>query len=210
MTETDVVWVNIPGTSLMDVQIHLGVHRICHQLPTTSNTNAAVIAWSQGNLNPQWSFKYWPSTRVVVDDFISISPDFYGTVVADSVCPLLSGVFCTPSIIQQRWEKEFISTLRVDGGDSAYVPTTTLYSSFDEIVQPTSGENAPAIINDARNVGVSNNHVQTVCTSQSGVGIYIHEVMLYHPLSWALAVDALRHDGPGDVFALIQSAFVRT
>ncbi|KAL3477862.1 hypothetical protein BJX99DRAFT_257032 [Aspergillus californicus] len=37
-----------------------------------------------------------------MDDFVAISPDFRGTVVADAVCPLLSGTFCTPSLIQQR------------------------------------------------------------------------------------------------------------
>ncbi|RDW93258.1 putative lipase [Aspergillus mulundensis] len=198
--EADVVWLNIPGASLADVQVNAEyVAYAINYISAVSDTNVAVLSWSQGGLNIQWSFKYWPSTRDVVDDFIAISPDFRGTVVADAACPLLSGIYCTPALFQQRYETTFIEVLRADGGDSAYVPTTTLYSSFDEIVQPQSGENASAILNDARGVGVTNNHAQTVCAGQPGGGVYLHEGMLYNPLSWALAADALRHDGPGDV-----------
>ncbi|KAL4933630.1 putative lipase [Aspergillus undulatus] len=182
-TEEDVVWANIPGTSLADVQV----------------TSEYI-----GNLNTQWLFKYWPTTREVVDNFIAISPDFRGTVIADSVCPLLTGIFCTPALFQQRYKTESIDVLRadgsdVDGSDSAYVPTTTLYSIFDEIVQPQSGTNTSAILNDSRKVGVSNNHAQTVCAGQPAGGVYTHEGMLYRPLTWALAADALRHGGPGDI-----------
>lgn len=197
--EADVVWVNIPGASLPDVQISSEyIAYAINYISARTQSNVSVISWSQGGLNTQWSFKYWPSTRQVVDDFIAISPDFRGTLVADAVCPLLSGVFCTPSLFQQRWETEFISTLREGGGSSAYVPTTTVYSSFDEIVQPMSGANASAILDDAHGVGVSNNHLQTVCALQPGGGVYLHEGTLYNPLTWALAADALRHKGPGD------------
>ncbi|KAL4866380.1 hypothetical protein BDV12DRAFT_199208 [Aspergillus spectabilis] len=80
-------------------------------ISAATNTNVAVIAWPQGNLNTQWSFKYRPWTRDVVDDFIATSSDPRGTVIADSICSLLSGVFCTPLIFQLRWEKEFINPL---------------------------------------------------------------------------------------------------
>lgn len=198
--EADVVWVNIPGASLADVQVSSEyIAYAINYISAVTESNVSVISWSQGGLNTQWSFKYWPSTRHVVDDFIAISPDFRGTLVADAVCPLLSGVFCTPSLFQQRWETEFISTLREVGGSSAYVPTTTVYSSFDEIVQPMSGANASAILDDTLGVGVSNNHLQTICAPlQPAGGVYLHEGVLYNPLTWALAADALRHEGPGD------------
>jgi hypothetical protein len=65
-------------------------------------------------------------------------------------------VLCTPSLWQQGWDTEYIRTLRCDSGDSAYVPTTTVYSTFDEIVQPMSGPNASAILGDMCRVGVTN------------------------------------------------------
>ncbi|OGE52524.1 hypothetical protein PENARI_c010G05210 [Penicillium arizonense] len=116
----------------------------------------AVISWSQDDLSTQWALKYWPSTRAVVKDFIAISTVFHGTVVRLLVCPSLDLVLCTPSLWQQGWNTEYIRTLRGDGGDAAYVPTTTVYSTFDEIGQPMSGPNASAILGDVRRVGVTN------------------------------------------------------
>lgn len=198
--EADVVWVNVARASLIDIRVSSEyVAYAMNYISAVSDSNVAVISWSQGGLNTQWSFKYWPSTRDVVDDFVAISPDFRGTVIADTACPLLSPVYCTPSLFQQRYETDFIKSLRLDGEDSAYVPTTTLYSSSDEIVQPQSGDNASAMLGDVRGTGVTSNHAQTVCALQPAGGAYLHEGMLYNPLSWALAADALRHEGPGDV-----------
>jgi pimeloyl-ACP methyl ester carboxylesterase len=197
--DVDVVWVNIPGASLNDAQINSEyVAYAINYISAVSESNVAIVSWSQGGLDTQWALKYWPSTREVVDDFIAISPDFHGAALSALVCPWLEAVLCTPSVWQQAWNSEFIRTLRDDGGDSAYVPTTTVYSTFDEIVQPQSGPNASAILSDSRGVGVTNNHLQTVCGGKPAGGIYTHEGVLYNPLTWALAVDALTHDGPGD------------
>jgi len=54
-------------------------------------------------------------------------------------------------------------------------------------------------MNDARNVGVSNTQVQIACPGLPAGGPYTHEGMLYNPLSFALAVDALTHPGPGSL-----------
>ncbi|RHZ71044.1 hypothetical protein CDV55_108365 [Aspergillus turcosus] len=197
--DVDVVWVNIPQASLNDIQINSEyVAYAINYISAISESNVAIVSWSQGGLDTQWALKYWPSTREVVDDFIAISPDFHGAALVAFVCPWLEAVACTPSVWQQGWNSEFIRTLRGDGGDSAYVPTTTVYSTFDEIVQPMSGPNASAILSDSRGVGVSNNHLQTICGGKPAGGIYTHEGVLYNPLAWALAVDALTHDGPGD------------
>ncbi|RAK99726.1 putative lipase [Aspergillus ibericus CBS 121593] len=197
--EADVVWVNIPGASLGDVQINAEyIAYAINYLSALYQTKVTVIAWSQGGLNTQWAFKYWPSTREVVEDFVAVSPDFRGTMVSTLACPWLAGTLCTPALWQQGWDTKFVHTLRGLGGDSAYVPTTTVYSSFDEVVQPMSGEQASAILQDSHGVGVSNNHLQTICAHQPAGGIYTHEGILYNPLAWALTIDALTHAGPGD------------
>jgi hypothetical protein len=54
-------------------------------------------------------------------------------------------------------------------------------------------------MNDARGVGVSNTEIQTACPGQPAGGTYTHEGVLYNPLSFALAVDALAHPGPGNL-----------
>lgn len=50
-----------------------------------------------------------------------------------------------------------------------------------------------------RGVGVTTAHLQTVCAGRVGGGFYTHEGVLYNPLAWALALDAMAHDGPADL-----------
>lgn len=168
----------------------------------SSNANVSVIAWSQGNIDTQWALKYWPSTRSLTSDLISISPDFHGTTLAYYSCPGTASPNCVPSIIQQEYSSNLITTLRSNGGDSAYVPTTTLYSNADQVVQPQDGTGASAYLLDARGVGVTNNQIQTICPGQPAGGNFTHEAMLYNPLTYALAVDALTHSGPGQTSRL--------
>ncbi|KAJ9628020.1 hypothetical protein H2203_003241 [Taxawa tesnikishii (nom. ined.)] len=188
------VWLNIPGFLLNDAQTNSEfIAYAINYINSITHKKVAVIAWSQGNINTQWAFKYWPSTRNVTTDHIAISPDYKGTVNANFVCP--DG---TPQ--QYLATSNYITTLRKNNGDSAYVPTTTVYSGFfDEIVEPQQGTNASAFLNDARKVGVTNNEAQIICAGLPGGSFYTHEGMLYNPLSYALAIDALTHDGPGQV-----------
>jgi hypothetical protein len=46
----------------------------------------------------QWALKYWPSNRDRVNDKISISPDYDGTVLAKLLCPGFATPGCTPAI----------------------------------------------------------------------------------------------------------------
>jgi hypothetical protein len=134
------------------------------------------------------------------EDHIAISPDYHGTVLAYILCPgfaTANDIACVPSVIQQQYNSNFITKLRSNGGDSAYVPTTTVYSLTDEIVQPQEGTAASGYLNDARNVGVSNTFLQGACLAQPAGLLYTHEGVLYNPVAYALVVDALQHTGPG-------------
>jgi hypothetical protein len=79
------------------------------------------------------------------------------------------------------------------------VPTTTVYSATDELVQPQIGTGASAYILDARGVGVSNTEIQSVCGVLPGGGVVTHEGALANALAVALALDALQHPGPGQL-----------
>jgi hypothetical protein len=204
----DPVWLNIPGAMLGDAQLNSEyiayainyISAVCKR----NQKNMAVISWSQGGLDTQWVLKYWPSTRKIIKDFLPVSPDFKGTILANALCLSpnsdIALNICPPSVIQQEATSDFVNSERSNGGDSAYVPTTTFYSGFfDEVVQPQTGTIASAYINDARGVGVSNNEVQRVCAGRLGGGFYDHATVLAHPLTFALIVDALKNDGPGSL-----------
>lgn len=194
----DPVWLNIPGYLLGDAQqsAEYVAYAINYIYSITGCRPIAVAAWSQGNINSQWAYKYWPSTRARVADHIAFSPDYHGTVLANDIAT--PDLPLPPSLLQQEFTSRYISTMRASGGDSAYVPTTTIYSGFfDEIVEPQQGTGASAYLLDARRKGVSNNEVQTVCKDQPAGTFYTHEGTLYNPLGFALLKDALAHPGPG-------------
>ncbi|SCV32440.1 related to lipase B precursor [Fusarium fujikuroi] len=177
----DPVWVNVPGLLLDDAQI---------------NTEYAAYA-----LNYIASLSKRSVAIIVTADHVAVSADYKGTILANFVD--VSGITNAPSVVQQEAGSNFIKTLRADGGDSGYVPTTSLYSSFlDEIVQPQEGTGASAYLLDERSVGVTNAEVQKVCAGKPGGSFYTHESMLINPLSFALAKDALIHDGPGKISRL--------
>ncbi|QDS74531.1 hypothetical protein FKW77_007541 [Venturia effusa] len=195
----DPVWLNIPDLVLRDAQVNAEyvAYALNYISSISGNRNVSVMAWSQGNLDTQWALKYWPSTRSIVNDFVSISPDFHGTTLAYIACPKFPKVPCPPAVLQQEYGSNFITRLRMNDGGSAYVPTTSIYSSTDEVVQPMAGRGASAYILDARKVGVSNNQIQTVCNGKAAGVFATHESVLCHPLTYALAVDALTHPGAG-------------
>jgi hypothetical protein len=194
----DPVWLNIPGYLLGDIQINAEyvAYAINYIYGISNQRQVAVATWSQGSIDTQWAFKYWPSTRDRVTDFIGFSPDFHGTVVANIV--QAPGEPLPPAILQQEYHSNFIHALRSNGGDSSYVPSTLIYSSTDEIVQPQSGNDASGRLLDARGAGASNIEVQVVCKGQLGGSLYTHEGVLYNPLSFALLKDALANNGAGE------------
>ncbi|KAJ4999823.1 Lipase B [Colletotrichum sp. SAR 10_66] len=202
----DPVLLNVPGALLGDAQVNSEyVAYATNYINGITGKNASIVSWSQGGLDTQWAFTFWPSTRAVVSNFLPVSPDFHGTVLANVLC-LSPGAGalnapCDPSVIQQEYTSNFVSTLRAKGGADAYVPTTTFYSALlDEVVEPQQGTAASAYITDARRVGVTNVEVQKVCAGRPAGGVYGHATTLLNPLTAALVKDALINgSGPAQI-----------
>ena len=201
----DPVWVNVPDRLLGDAQVNSEYAAYAlNYIASVTGRDVAMVVWSQGSINSQWALKYWPSTRESTSNLLIMSGDYKGTALANFICPENLGT-CAPSVYQQEYmtNSNFITTLREDGGDSGYVPTTSVYSAFlDEVVEPQSGTNASAYLLDARNVGVRNYELQEVCAGGLGATFYGHEGPLYHPLTIALLKDAMANGGPGEISRL--------
>ncbi|KAK5079364.1 hypothetical protein LTR64_002213 [Lithohypha guttulata] len=210
----DPVYLNVPGAMYDDTQINSQyiAYMLNYISSITKRNDVAEIAWSQGNLDTQWVFQYWPSTRSVVTDFISASADFHGTTLAYFLDPALVNPPLPPSVIQQEYDSNFVLTLRRGGGGSPYVNSTSVHSISDQIVQPQYSPYAsadyftldlPGTPNTnptcpvSRNVPYTNTEIQTACAGRPAGGVYTHEGVLYNPLMYALALDALQNDGPG-------------
>jgi len=194
----DPVWINVPTFLLDDAQANsqYAAYAMNYIAALTSRSDVGVVAWSQGNIDCQWAYKYWPSTRDVVTDHIAVSADYAGTIFANAASLLVPFLTNDPSVLQQERGSDYITRLREGGGDTAYVPTTSVYSGFfDEVVQPQTGTGASAFLKGATNV-----EVQHACAGKGLAGtFYTHESMLANPLTFALAKDALTHDGPGQL-----------
>lgn len=208
----DPVWLNVPGNLLLNTQINSEyVAYAVNYVAAAAKTNISTITWSQGGLDMQWALTYWPSTRSAISHFFPVSADFHGTIVADVLClkvtdgpPVSSGLRCAPALHQQRYNSAYVTALRAAGGADAYVPTTSFYSGrVDEVVQPQSGKGASAYIGDARAVGALNVQVEAECGPGhlllGGNSFYGHAGVLYHPLTYALIIDALAHGDAGDL-----------
>jgi len=195
----DPVWLNIPGYLLNDAQVNAEYAAYAiNYIASITGKKVSIVGWSQGNIDIQWAFKYFTSTQKSTRNHIAISPDYAGTVNANLICP--EGLPCDPSVLQQHYKgsSNFIDKMRANGGDSAYVPTTTVYSGlFDEIVEPQQGTGASAYLNDARKVGVTNNYLQGICPALPGGSFYTHEGVLYNPIAFGLVKDALINGGVG-------------
>ncbi|KAF2223169.1 hypothetical protein BDZ85DRAFT_296354 [Elsinoe ampelina] len=198
----DPIWINVPDSLTNDAQLNAQYAAYAlNYIASLTSRNVTITAWSQGNINTQWALKYFPSTRLTTSDHIALSADYAGTINANFICP--DGLApCSPAVYQQQYldASDYISALRSDGGDSAYVPTTSVYSALlDQIVQPQSGELASAFLRDDRGVGAANYEVQSVCAGQLAGSVYTHEGILYHPLAVAFLRDAMANAGPGRV-----------
>jgi hypothetical protein len=206
----DPVWLNVPGAMLGDAQVNseyiaYAINYISSISAKNNSKNAkeiAIISWSQGGLDTQWVFKYWPSTTKVVTDFLPVSADFRGTILTNILClspdtTVSLNPLCAPSAIQQEATSNYV---RLGGGNTAYVPTTSFFSGFfDEVVEPQQGTLASAYVNAGPNAPVSNIEVQKVCAGKLGGTFYGHAGVLFHPLTYALVVDALKNNGPGSL-----------
>lgn len=121
----DPVWLNIPGYLLNDAQTNAEyvAYAINYIYGISNNREVAVFGWSQGNIDTQWAFKYWPSTRNRTTDFVAFSPDYHGTILANFIA---LGEPLPPSVLQQEYNRYI-----TDRSD-------TFHQQADNCVQVTS------------------------------------------------------------------------
>lgn len=183
--------ITLPQDATGDVQ-RAGQY-VVHALRTLnarSGQKVDVVGWSQGGMVPRWALRFWPDTRPLVDDLVGLSPSNHGTTVADVACR----DSCSPAAWQQRSISAFMPALNSRAETFAGISYTSAYTRLDEVVVPNAGPAPSSALRTGRG-RIANVATQDVCPGNTADHFAIGS---YDPVGYALAVDALTHDGPAD------------
>ena len=189
-----VCWVNFPNHTTADMQV--SVQYLVHGLRAMSRRagrKVAVFGISQGAVLPRVALTYWPSLRGKVSDVIGAAGAHHGTVHSRSE-RCRSGRGCVPAAWQQAAGSKFLRALNAQPDETpGRTAWTTVRSSTDETVQPQTGPRPTSALKGASNV-----LIQDVCPGRETT----HIGTALDSVTFALAIDAIGHDGPGRVSRL--------
>lgn len=160
------------------------IHMISH---LAGGAQTAIISHSQGGPNTQWALRFWPSTRDITRAFIPLSPDFAGVeLLGGKLSDACVGDLCQASLWQQSEGSHYLDAMHDDTFQQV-VPTTTIWSQTDGIVNPPE--------KNAQLPSATVLSVQELCPLR----ITAHPFMPVDSAAFALALDALNHGGKGSV-----------
>jgi hypothetical protein len=184
--------VDLPDHATSDVQI--AGEYVVHAIRTMHGRvgrRIAIIGHSQGGMVPRWALRFWPDTRAMVDDVIGFAPSNHGTTQAGPTCN--NG--CSAANWQQADTSKFMKALNSYQETFKGISYTSIYTRTDEIVQPNQNAQTGSSSLRTGDGARTNVATQDICPND----VYEHlSIGLVDPVAYALAVDALNHDGPAD------------
>ncbi len=185
--------VDLPDHATGDVQIN-GEY-VVHAIRTISKRagrRVSIVGHSQGGMVGRWALRFWPDTRALVDDVIGFAPSNHGTTMASQSC---GDGACTAANWQQWDISNFMKALNSRTETFAGISYTSVYTRLDEIVQPNQdAETGSSSLRTGDGLR-TNVATQDICPNDT----YEHlAIGLVDPVAYALAIDALTHDGPAD------------
>lgn len=202
----DVCVVTYPDRGFGDMQVDAEyvVHAL-RRIHAESGRKVAMIGHSQGALMPRWALKYWPSARNAVADFVLQAGPNHGTALADvnplallpvDVLPVVGSLLGLPEVLFQFARgSNFIAALNAGDETPGDIDYTSLYTVFDELVQPALPVPTAALDLDQGNPKVANLLLQDLCPGRLVDHVTIG---LTDRLSFELALDAISEPGPAD------------
>ena len=150
----------------------------------------AVMGHSQGGMSMRWALRFWPDTRAMVDDIIGMAGSNHGTSGLSCVAGY---VRCPAASWQQGKDANFIKALNSGAETFAGISYTEIFTHTDEVVTPNYTDKGSVSALHTGGGRISNVSTQDVCP----LDIYEHlTVGTVDPVTYALAMDALNHDGP--------------
>lgn len=175
----EVCWVNLPHGSIKDIQVSSEyVAHALNLMHRAAGEKIDVLGHSQGGLQPRWAIKWFSAGRHVAD-YIGLASPNHGTRVANDTS-MNEG--CFEACWQLRRRSNFIKALNRDGETPGRVAYTNIYTTFDELVQPTGTQ----ALKNARNI-----LLQDLCPGRP----VDHALIAGDYVTWLLVRDALLNGG---------------
>jgi pimeloyl-ACP methyl ester carboxylesterase len=150
----------------------------------------SIVGHSQGGMVGRWALRFWPDTRAMVEDVIGFAPSNHGTTQA--------GLACQGSCIEANWQQgymsNFIRALNSFQETFPGISYTDVYTHNDEVVRPNSDDTGSSSLHGGGG-RIANVAVQDICPADGSE----HDTLgTVDAVAYALAIDALEHDGPAD------------
>ena len=155
-----------------------------------SGRQVDVLGYSQGGMLPRWALRFWPDTRALVHDFVSLDPSNHGTLDADATC---QGQ-CSAADWQQASTAHFMSALNSFTETFAGIDYTVIFSRTDEIVVPNFNSAGSSSLHTGGGT-IANIAVQQICPTDTSEHLAMGS---YNSVGYALAVDAFTHESVAD------------
>lgn len=195
LSKAGVPWctVDLPDHATGDVQ-RSGEYVVSaiRTISARAGRRVSIIGHSQGGMVGRWALRFWPDTRRMVDDVIGFAPSNHGTTMARFTC---GDGACSASNWQQWDISNFMRALNSRAETFRGVSYTSVYTRTDQIVQPNLDARTGSSslrTGEGRRTNVA---TQDICPTNA----YEHlSIGLVDPVAYALAIDALKHDGPAD------------
>jgi hypothetical protein len=182
--------VNFPNHTTADVQV--SVQYLVYGLRAMSERagrKVAVFGVSQGGLLPRIALTYWPSLRSKVADVVAAAGTQHGTTVGRIADCERHG--CVPAYFQQAKGSNLLKALNAQPDETpGRTSWTTVRSTTDETVRPTTGSHPTSALEGASNVVI-----QDVCPGRTTS----HFGSAVDSVTFAAIVDAIEHRGPAKV-----------
>ncbi|MES2424431.1 MAG: lipase [Pseudomonadota bacterium] len=164
------------------------------KMHSITNTKIAIVGFSQSGTLPRWSLKFFPETRAMVEDMISIAASNQGLLETRLLCTLPIG--CPTSFSQIATGSKWIAALNKPVETFAGIDYTQIYTKTDDIAVPAFTEElsvSSLFTGEGRRANIA---TQDICPANTADHFIAGS---YDPVVYALVLDAFRNSGPASV-----------
>lgn len=150
----------------------------------------AILGGSQGGTLPRWALRFWPDIRQMVEEHVGLAPPNHGALGPVIFCT----PDCAPALWQLRYDSNFMRALNSGQETFPGISYTEIDTHQDEIVGPAFDDTGSSSLHGGGG-HIANVALQDVCPVHVAEHI---KAITYDAVAYALAIDALTHDGPAD------------